>query len=75
MLLLEMVGGRKNIDVTMEKTSQVYFPKWVYNQLDMGEEVCIQIEEEEDIKIAKKLTIYGTLVDSMVSNRSLLYKS
>uniref|UniRef100_F6I2Q2 non-specific serine/threonine protein kinase n=1 Tax=Vitis vinifera TaxID=29760 RepID=F6I2Q2_VITVI len=75
MLLLEMVGGRKNIDVTMEKTSQVSFPKWVYNQLDMGEEVCIQIEEEEDIKIAKKLTIYGTLVDSMVSNRSLFYKS
>ena len=75
MLLLEMVGGRKNIDVTMEKTSQVYFPEWVYNQLDIGEEVCIRIEEEEDIKIAKKLTIYGTLVHSMVSNRSLFYKS
>ena len=26
MLLLEMIRGRKNIDVTMEKTSQVYFP-------------------------------------------------
>ncbi|KAJ9678761.1 hypothetical protein PVL29_020837 [Vitis rotundifolia] len=26
MLVLEMVGGRKNIDVTMEKTSQVCFP-------------------------------------------------
>ena len=31
MFLLEMVGGRKNIDVTMEKTSQVYFSEWVYN--------------------------------------------
>ena len=59
MLLPEMVGGRKNIDVTMEKTSQVYFPEWVYNQLDKGEKVCIQIEEEKDIKIAKKLTIMG----------------
>ena len=39
MLLLEMGGGRKNIHVTIEKTSQVYFPKWVYNQLDTGEEV------------------------------------
>ncbi|RVW22866.1 Rust resistance kinase Lr10 [Vitis vinifera] len=26
MLLLEMVGGRKNIDVTVDNTSQVYFP-------------------------------------------------
>ena len=25
-LLLEMVGGRKNIDVTVDNTSQVYFP-------------------------------------------------
>ncbi|KAJ9678758.1 hypothetical protein PVL29_020834 [Vitis rotundifolia] len=59
MLLLEMVGGRKNIDVTKEKTSQVYFPEWVYNQLDTGEDVCIRIEEEEDIKITKQLTIMG----------------
>uniref|UniRef100_F6I2Q8 Protein kinase domain-containing protein n=1 Tax=Vitis vinifera TaxID=29760 RepID=F6I2Q8_VITVI len=59
MLLLEMVGGRKNIDVTMEKTSQVYFPEWVYNQLDQGEDVCIRIVEDGDTKIAKKLTIVG----------------
>ena len=26
MLLLEMVGGRKNIDVTVDNTNQVYFP-------------------------------------------------
>ena len=58
MLLLEMVGGRKNIDVTVE-TNQVYFPEWVYNQLDQGEDVHIRIEEEGDIKIAKKLTIVG----------------
>ena len=58
MLLLEMVGGRKNIDVTLE-TNQVYFPEWVYNQLDQGEDVHIRIEEEEDNKIAKKLTIVG----------------
>ncbi|KAJ9679593.1 hypothetical protein PVL29_021501 [Vitis rotundifolia] len=58
MLLLEMVGGRKNIDVTVE-TNQAYFPEWVYNQLDQGEDVHIRIEEEGDIKIAKKLTIVG----------------
>ncbi|XP_022765540.1 rust resistance kinase Lr10-like [Durio zibethinus] len=59
MLLLEMVGGRKNIDVTVPNMSQVYFPEWVYNRLDKGEELGMSIEDEEHDKIAKKLTIVG----------------
>ncbi|KAE8713867.1 putative receptor-like protein kinase [Hibiscus syriacus] len=59
MLLLEMVGGRKNIDVKVENVSQVYFPEWVYNRLDKGEELGIRTEDEENDKIAKKLTIVG----------------
>ncbi|GLU24402.1 hypothetical protein SLE2022_405370 [Rubroshorea leprosula] len=59
MLLLEMVGGRKNIDVTVESTSQVYFPEWVYNCLDKGEEFGIRIDSEGHAKIARKLTIVG----------------
>lgn len=59
MLLLEIVGGRKNIDPTMQNTSQIYFPEWVYNHLDKGEELLIRIEQEEDAKIAKKLAIVG----------------
>ena len=30
-LFLEMVGGRKNVGVTMENTSQIYFQEWIYN--------------------------------------------
>ncbi|XVF79226.1 hypothetical protein PTKIN_Ptkin14bG0203600 [Pterospermum kingtungense] len=59
MLLLEMVGGRKNIDVTVANVSQVYFPEWVYNRLEKGEGLGISIENEEHDKIAKKLTIVG----------------
>ncbi|KAJ9679793.1 hypothetical protein PVL29_021643 [Vitis rotundifolia] len=59
MLLLEMVGGRKNIDVSVESTSQVYFPEWIYNHLDIGQELHIRIEEEGDVAIAKKLAIVG----------------
>ncbi|XP_034710668.1 rust resistance kinase Lr10-like [Vitis riparia] len=59
MLLLEMVGGRKNINVTVENISQAYFPEWLYNHLDQEQEVHIRIEEENDTKIAKKLSIIG----------------
>ncbi|GLT55626.1 hypothetical protein SLA2020_287300 [Shorea laevis] len=58
MLLLEMVGGRKNIDVTVESTSQVYFPEWVYNCLEKGE-FGIRIENKGHANIARRLTIVG----------------
>ena len=59
MLLIEMVGGRKNVDVTVENKREVYFPEWLYNHLDQEQEVGIQIEEESDITIANKLSITG----------------
>ncbi|XP_077229859.1 rust resistance kinase Lr10-like isoform X2 [Tasmannia lanceolata] len=57
MLMLEMVGGRKNIDATVENTREVYFPEWVYNQLNQREGLRLRIEEDGDAEIAKKLTI------------------
>ncbi|KAI9073735.1 hypothetical protein K1719_044282 [Acacia pycnantha] len=53
MLLLEMVGGRKNVD-----TNQVLYPDWIHNSIEGGD-VRIYIEDEVDIRIAKKLAIVG----------------
>lgn len=57
MLLLEIVGGRKNIDVTVEKTSQVYFPEWIFQRLHQEEDIGLSFATNEDAKIAKKLAI------------------
>ncbi|XP_050221748.1 rust resistance kinase Lr10-like isoform X2 [Mercurialis annua] len=59
MVILEMVGGRKNADFTPENGCQVYFPEWIYNLLEQGEDLRLHIEEEEDAEIAKKLAIVG----------------
>lgn len=59
MLVLEMVGGRKNVDDTAENGDQVYFPEWIYNLLEEGEDLRFQIKEEGDAEIAKKLAIVG----------------
>ncbi|KAI8565002.1 hypothetical protein RHMOL_Rhmol03G0226500 [Rhododendron molle] len=59
MLLLEVVGGKKNFDVMVSSTNQVYFPEWIYNCLEKGEELGIHIQDEGDAKIAKKLAIVG----------------
>ncbi|XP_027330547.1 rust resistance kinase Lr10-like [Abrus precatorius] len=58
MLLLEMVGGRKNTNVSAEESFQVLYPEWIHNLLE-GKDVQVSIEDEGDVKIAKKLAIVG----------------
>ncbi|WRX08250.1 Protein kinase domain - like 10 [Theobroma cacao] len=57
MLLFEMVGSKRNTDLTVENTSQVYFPQWVYNRLAGGEDLGIKEEKDGDTDIAKKLSV------------------
>ncbi|KAI9081755.1 hypothetical protein K1719_036303 [Acacia pycnantha] len=57
MLLLEMVGGRKNVD-TNKENFQVLYPEWIHNLIE-GRDISIYIEDEVDIRIAKKLAIVG----------------
>nr|WIL59797.1 nodulation protein [Melilotus officinalis] len=57
MLLLEMVGGRKNVDMSSAETFHVLYPDWIHNLLEGDEH--IHIEDECDVKIAKKLAIVG----------------
>ncbi|KAG5226484.1 glycerophosphodiester phosphodiesterase protein kinase domain-containing GDPDL [Salix suchowensis] len=59
MLVLEMVGGRKNVDDTAENGDQIYFPEWIYNLLETEEDLRFHIDGEEDAKTAKKLAIVG----------------
>ncbi|MED6155087.1 hypothetical protein PIB30_002295 [Stylosanthes scabra] len=59
MLLLEMVGGRKNMEATGEGASHhILYPEWVHNLVDGGD-VHVPVEDENDIKIAKKIAIVG----------------
>jgi hypothetical protein len=35
MLILEMIGGRKNYDTGGSYTSEMYFPDWIYKDLEL----------------------------------------
>ena len=39
MMILEMVGGRKNIDVGISNTSEIYFPHWIYKRLEQHNDI------------------------------------
>ena len=57
MLLLEMVGGRKNVDMSSPEDFNVLYPDWIHNLVDG--DMHIHVEDEGDVKIAKKLAIIG----------------
>jgi len=53
MLVLEMVGARKEFDSELSQTSETYFPHGIYNKLEQGKSfVTLRdiTEEEEDNK-------------------------
>ncbi|EYU29475.1 hypothetical protein MIMGU_mgv1a018898mg [Erythranthe guttata] len=59
MLLLEMVGGRKNEDHNVNNTSQVYFSQWIYNHINAEDNPMWAQIDEEGNSIARKLSIVG----------------
>jgi hypothetical protein len=59
MMLLEMVGGRKNVKSVAQESSQKYFPHWIYDHFgqDDGLQACEVTREKEGI--AKKMSLIG----------------
>ncbi|KAF8033061.1 hypothetical protein BT93_D1833 [Corymbia citriodora subsp. variegata] len=58
MMVLEMVSGRKNIEVGVDRTSEIYFPHWAHQCLELQEGLKLHgIMNEEDEGIAKKMII------------------
>ena len=58
MLMLEMVGGRNDTNISAKEAFQVLYPEWIHNLVE-GRDMHIHVEDEEDNKIAKKLAIVG----------------
>ncbi|KAL4627596.1 hypothetical protein ACB092_05G176900 [Castanea dentata] len=58
MMVLEMIGGRKNIDVSVDRTSEIYFPHWIYKRLELDEELGLQgFNNKEDEDSVRKMII------------------
>ncbi|XP_059435350.1 cysteine-rich receptor-like protein kinase 18 isoform X2 [Corylus avellana] len=57
MLLMEMAGRRRNVNAYAEHSSQIYFPTWVYDQLNDGNDIEMEDATEEERKIGKKMII------------------
>ncbi|KAI3780268.1 hypothetical protein L2E82_10241 [Cichorium intybus] len=61
MLILEMVGGRENVDVSVGygHTSEIYFPDWIYERLKKDEFLLDGLTTMDENNYARKMTIVG----------------
>ncbi|XP_060183260.1 probable receptor-like protein kinase At5g39020 [Lycium barbarum] len=81
MMVLEMVGGRKNVDVVVDHTSEIYFPHWIYKQIEQKEELALTgIVKEDDKKLMhdELLFVYeyipkGTVAVHLHENLAVTY--
>ncbi|XP_076921981.1 rust resistance kinase Lr10-like [Bidens hawaiensis] len=61
MMILEMVGGRRNVEIEVDHTSEIYFPHWIYKKVESGEEHLglHGIVSDEENETARKMIIVG----------------
>ncbi|XP_059630580.1 rust resistance kinase Lr10-like isoform X2 [Cornus florida] len=57
MLLMEMVGKRKNWNAHAEHTSQIYFPYWIYDHIKQGEDLQLGHANEQERSCVRKMII------------------
>ncbi|XP_034920443.2 rust resistance kinase Lr10 [Populus alba] len=58
MLLMDLVGRRKNLNALTNHSSRIYFPAWVYDKVSEGKDIETQEDATEyEKKILKKMMI------------------
>ncbi|KAG6768791.1 hypothetical protein POTOM_027720 [Populus tomentosa] len=61
MLLMDMIGRKKNLSELVEDASQIYFPSWVYEQVCEGNDLEVLGDTtEQEKKITKKMIIVAS---------------
>ncbi|XP_038984724.1 LEAF RUST 10 DISEASE-RESISTANCE LOCUS RECEPTOR-LIKE PROTEIN KINASE-like 2.1 [Phoenix dactylifera] len=75
MMVLEMVGGRKNMDAGVGNTSETYFPHWIYERLSQDGDLQAFGVTSETEEIARKIILVGLwCIQTMPGNRPSMSK-
>ncbi|MBA0557660.1 hypothetical protein Golob_014714 [Gossypium lobatum] len=57
MLLMEMAGRRRNLNAQARQSSEIYFPSWIYDRFDRGEDLEVEDATESQKKTVRKMII------------------
>ncbi|XP_022733693.1 rust resistance kinase Lr10-like isoform X2 [Durio zibethinus] len=75
MLLMEMIGRRRNLNAFADHSSQIYFPSWIYDRLDRGEDIELgDISDGEKIMVRKMVVVAFWCIQLMPADRPSMSK-
>ncbi|XVF18366.1 hypothetical protein REPUB_Repub11eG0015300 [Reevesia pubescens] len=75
MLLMEMVGRRKNLNTFAEHQSQIYFPSWVFDRFHQGEDIELEeVTDNEKMIVRKMIIIYFWCIQVKPNDRPSMSK-
>ncbi|KAJ9679631.1 hypothetical protein PVL29_021530 [Vitis rotundifolia] len=57
MLLMEMVGKRRHVSAHEENLSEIFFPSWIYDQIEQGGDMEMGDATEDEKKYMRKMII------------------
>nr|XP_015878474.2 rust resistance kinase Lr10-like [Ziziphus jujuba var. spinosa] len=57
MMLMEIVGRRKNLNAFTEHSSKIYYPSWIYDRMNQGHNLELEVDTEAETRIVMKLLI------------------
>ncbi|XP_010259266.1 PREDICTED: LEAF RUST 10 DISEASE-RESISTANCE LOCUS RECEPTOR-LIKE PROTEIN KINASE-like 2.3 [Nelumbo nucifera] len=59
-MVLEMVGGRKSLDLGVENSSEIYFPHWIYDRIKQPSGLGLErFEDGCEEEVARKMILVG----------------
>ncbi|GAU14799.1 hypothetical protein TSUD_50110 [Trifolium subterraneum] len=76
MMVLEMVGQKKNIKVEVDCSSELYFPHWIYKHLELNQDLglkCIKNEIDEEM-VRKMIVVSLWCIQTDPSHRPAMHK-
>ncbi|XP_024023260.1 rust resistance kinase Lr10 [Morus notabilis] len=76
MMVLELIGGRKNVNVQVDNSSEIYFPHWIYKRLELDEELGLKriLDEGDRVKARKMIIVSLWCIQTDPSNRPAMSK-
>ncbi|CAI8605061.1 unnamed protein product [Vicia faba] len=76
MMVLEMVGRRKNIKIEVDFSSKLYFPHWIYKRLELNQDLELKcIKNEIDEEMVRKMTMVSLwCIQTNPLNRPSMHK-
>ncbi|KAK3425978.1 hypothetical protein EUGRSUZ_F02516 [Eucalyptus grandis] len=75
MLVLEMVGIR-DFDIKVSNSSEMYFPEWIYRNLELGKDLKLplNVTEEEEVLVRKMIIVSLWCIQTNPSDRPPIVK-